>query len=133
MQNDLVNLVEGITPYTRAGTVVLDSVSTNEIKKKELSILNLNICSLQKNIDEVQILLKQFTLQHDILVFTETFILNSEKLNIENYIFHYNKALFNRNDGTVVYLHKNIEVGKVETIKINEVTFLVLNLKKKTK
>jgi len=71
-----------------------------------LNIMHLNIRSLQKNFDELVILINNFK-NLDIIILSETFVLPEiNYFSISGYSIHYNNAEFNKNDGTVIYTKK---------------------------
>lgn len=94
------------------------------LNNRVLNVLHLNIRSIRKNFNELVIFLESYGLDHcDIVVLTETWQLGDDRFYINGYSMYYNKADFNQNDGTVVYIKSNL---------IHEVTHVRLSLSKVT-
>lgn len=81
-------------------------------KKCFFSLIHFNIRSLNKNIDNLLTFIETYNLHYiDIIVLTETFQIDSIKnCNIPNYQLFYNKANYNKNDGTIILVKDHINV-----------------------
>lgn len=78
--------------------------------KNSVKIFHLNIRSMAKNLDQLLVLLKTFSFQFDIIVLTETFVLNDLQLyEIPDYDIIYTAGKLNKNDGVVVYIKTSIK------------------------
>lgn len=88
-------------------TVVFDKVQDCEnIMNKELkfSILHVNIRSMAKNFEQLEVLLHQFRTDFDCLVLTETWqIAGIDIFKLNGYDIVYNEGRYNQNDGVVVW------------------------------
>lgn len=89
-----------------------------------INIFHMNIRSIQRNFEELLILLDNCQNEFDIIILTETWQFEAiNNFHIPNYTFYYNNANFNQNDGVVVYIHNSIRTINVSNIRDNEVTF----------
>lgn len=96
-------------------------------------ILHNNIRSIDKNFNELNIVLSQFRFEVDCLVLSETFNINDTSLyNIEGYNLGYNEGIINQNDGVVLFIKDNIQYD-FEIISTGEIRFVVLNIIKQNK
>lgn len=79
-------------------------------KEKLFNIFHLNIRSIQKNFDNLILLLQSFNLTDcDILVLSECFQISSpSQFYIPGYESFYNSANYNKNDGVVIMIRQNI-------------------------
>lgn len=120
---DIFNLIEN---EAEIETMVCDVTECNKqinlVKTyKSLNILHLNIRSINKNFDELLILLETLKQNVDIIILSETWQINSTKyLNIPDFTIHYNHSKLNQNDGMIIYLRNKI-MGKVEQVSYNTV------------
>lgn len=74
-----------------------------------LNILHTNIRSIDKNLDELKVLLSGLHKQFQIIACTETHIVeNLELYNIYGYTTYYNNSHFNKNDGVMVFVDNNL-------------------------
>ncbi|KAL0839085.1 hypothetical protein ABMA28_017065 [Loxostege sticticalis] len=77
----------------------------NEFSSHNLFVLTLNIRSIYKNFDDLQITLAQLDIEVDILILTESRInLNKQLPLLKNYTPYLTSTLQNQNDGVVVYI-----------------------------
>lgn len=88
-----------------------------------LGIIHFNIRSIQKNFNELLVCLDKINLEKiDIIVLSETFNLtNIELFSINGYEIYYNNSVFNKNDGTIVYVRKNLN-PRVNYTQLNQTT-----------
>lgn len=88
----------------------VDDYNNNNVLIENLKIFHLNIRSVKKNIDQLNIFLKQFREQFDLIILTETWnIQNTDLFKIPNYSLIYNAGHLNQNDGVLIFVKLNIE------------------------
>lgn len=75
-----------------------------------LGIIHFNIRSIRKHFDELLVYLDSINLEKiHIIVLSETFnISNVEPFTINGFGIYYNESVFNKNDGTVVYIRDDL-------------------------
>lgn len=117
-ENIKTNVARDITEHNNLISDLGLKLNTN------LKIFQTNIRSLQKNFDELLLLLDQFKENFDIIVLTETFEIQDLALfKINGYNILYNEGNVNKNDGVVVlikeYLSYQHKVYKLKNIKYN--------------
>lgn len=107
-----------------------DNIFSDQQDNSLLNIIHLNIRSLNKNFDNLLILLESLKIKFDLIVLSETWKINNlENFNIEGYDIFYSEGSHNQNDGLVMYVSKNIN-PKFTTVKFSENTFVKLALEK---
>lgn len=105
----------------------VDEVNTSNINEM-FNILQMNIRSIQMNFEEFQVYLEGISISFDIIILTETFVVDDINLFILNgYRYVYNEGRYNRNDGTIVYVRENINFEH-ENIQLGEITAIDLNI-----
>lgn len=105
-------------------TMILDQNTT-----KSLSLLSLNIRSINKNFDELQIYLKRLAFDLDILVLTECWLgTNSSTPNLTGYTAHSTSKIINQNSGVMVYIRNNLRNVKVLEPNLEEANCLVVTI-----
>lgn len=105
LDNKLVktNIVADIKEYNARVNKLLKD-------KTNLGIFHVNIRSIAKNLDELNVFLHQFERKFDIIVLTETFKLPDITLfALPGYSMLYNWGEINRNDGVIVYMRENVK------------------------
>ena len=91
-------------------------------------IMHNNIRSINKNLDEMKIILSQQEIHFDCIVLTETHqIENLALYNIEGYNLIYNEAKLNINDGVVIFLKDSFPYNS-KIIKLHEISILKLEI-----
>jgi len=125
---NICDIIETIFSEPEDTVVVRDVNELNDhlqVKERKLNIIHLNIRSLQKNYDELVILVNSLAQSEiDIIVLSETFVVAEiNYFNLPGYNIFYNNASLNNHDGTVVYLKEYISPS-VEITKLAEVTLL---------
>lgn len=104
--------------YNNNDTFKIDS-NNNDFK-----IFHMNIRSLQKNVDELYIMLDNITVNFDIIILTETHQLHDPFMfKIQGYETVYNYGTFNRNDGVLAFVKENINY-RSDTMHIDEINAL---------
>lgn len=104
----------------------VDSITHNEAN---LNLIHLNIRSLNKNFDELMVLLQCFESNYDLIVLSETWnLLDINNFNINSYQMFYNDSRINKNDGCIVYAKSDlnpsfslIEIAEYKFIRITAV------------
>lgn len=97
--------------------------------KNTFNLFHTNIRSLDKNLDELKILISQLEINFDIIVCTET--RNIEYLDlycIDNFEIYFNNSKYNANDGVIVYVNNRIK-HLVDIKIINNFHFLRVECK----
>lgn len=115
-------------------TETVESVTQgNEILKinnnfLNFKVLNNNIRSLAKNIEDFEIFLSHFEERFDCIVLTETWKIGNINLHkIEGYDIIYNNGQYNQNDGIVIYIKNDLDYTyQIDTI--NNVSVINLNI-----
>lgn len=101
---DIINLDN----RTHMGQLVDREELLNQLgnKKKLISVLHVNIRSVNRNMDSLLLLIRSFDLSTvDVIVLSETFQMPSiDNCNLDGYAIFYNHAKFNRNDGVIIYI-----------------------------
>lgn len=119
----------------------LDTIYCNSLSEykrltndnENFSLINLNIRSINKNYDQFLILLQGFKKKFDIIILTETWaIRNKIEFSLDDYNIECNNTFLNQNDGTVVYVNKELE-SNVEIINNEEFSFILVKTKKQNK
>lgn len=91
-----------------------------------LTILHLNIRSMDKHFEELIVLVNELKNIPDLIVCTETRNVNIDLYSITGYNAYYNDGNINKNDGVITYVKSNLkQEHKVETIgtcSINSIT-----------
>lgn len=93
----------------------------------QLKIIHMNIRSAAKNMDEFIILIEQLTPEMDVIILTETFILQDPNLySIPGYTVIYNYGRYNGHDGVLCYIRKGLEfdyrtviIGETEALEVD--------------
>lgn len=92
----------------------------------DLRILTQNIRSINRNFDELMVLLERLAIEQDVIILTECWL---SKVNIlptmKNYHQFYTKQNLNKNDGVVMYIKKSLNVKVTEPVDTKELTCLV--------
>ena len=111
------NIVKNINEYNQLNNNSMD-----------LRIFQTNIRSIDKNLDELMVLLEQFSNKLDVIVLSETFhVADLDLYKINSYEIFYSHGKLNRNDGVVVYVKSGIKC-KCSIIKIGNISGLKLNI-----
>jgi len=75
-----------------------------------LKIMHINIRSMSKNFDKLRLCLNSMPAKPDLLICTETFKIDYPNFfEIENYVLYCVNSEINRNDGSCIYVKKDIE------------------------
>lgn len=90
-------------------------------------ILHLNICSINKNFDNLLCFLQELSNSLDIIILTETHKINDSQLfQLTGYSMVYNQGIFNKCDGVVVYVKEYLQmeytlknIGDIKCIELN--------------
>lgn len=107
----------------------VDFDSYNLSKQSDFSVFHINVRSINKNFDELLILLESLKDKFDIIILTETWKIHClDNYKIINYNMFYSEGNFNQNDGVLVFVRADIRVEMVSKSKLHENTFLILNL-----
>lgn len=93
------------------------------------SIFHSNIRSINRNINEMTLLLNELHYNFDCIVFTETWkIYNKDFYNLDGFISIYNEGSINQNDGVIVYIKDNYDY-KSEIVNLGEIKIIKLSVK----
>lgn len=114
-------------------TKVLDNIAEIESNYSEntgLSIIHINIRSIEKNLDEFLVYISQLSNPPECIVLSETRnVINPKDFSIKGYNNFYNYGGINKNDGTMVYLKEHLIICNHENIELNSFNFISLNFK----
>lgn len=97
-------------------------------------LIHFNIRSVLKNFQELEIFLHQFDSKFDCIILTETWqVPNLNLIHLNDYSLLYNKADFNQNDGTIIYIRNDIDITEYSYTKIGDVSVIKLVFNKNNK
>lgn len=89
-----------------------------------LGVVHFNIRSLQKHFNELLVYVEMAKDILDVIILSETGkIKNIHDFSIPQFSIHYNEAIFNKCDGSIIYVRNNISVN-VNIVPVNETKFL---------
>lgn len=113
----------GITTEHEVDDVQSLNSLVNDFASPKLMILNVNIRSLNKNLDNLKVFIERLSLKPHVIVCSETFNLQCmELLQLDNYDMHYNSSQINKNDGVIIYVKSdliyNVTHEQIENLKI---------------
>lgn len=92
------------------------------------TVLHMNIRSLRKHFEELEVFLAEFVEGPDVIILSETFEINNINLYVINgYEVEYNGGKINRNDGVVAYVRSDIRYNS-ETYIHNGLNILRIEL-----
>lgn len=75
----------------------------------KLIILNVNIRSLNANIDNLKVFIERLKYKPHVIVCSESWnIKHPDYFNFNNYEAHYNNSLINQADGVVIFVDKSL-------------------------
>ena len=94
----------------------------------DLKIIHTNIRSLNKNFEELEMLLHKLKCNFDIIVLSETWQIKDEMLyQLPGYSVYYNNSSVNQNDGVVMYVKSNIN-HSTKVITLGELAVLRVSI-----
>lgn len=77
--------------------------------KNVLKLFTLNIRSINRNFDDLQVLLSRLNIDYEVIILTECWLSKNSILpKLQNYKPIATNQNFNQNDGIVIYLKENI-------------------------
>lgn len=128
---ELIDLVE------KEAEIETFEYNINECKQKlesvrkqvSLNILHMNIRSINKNFDELLLLIHTLDVNNiDIIILSETWqIITTKNYNIPEFRIYYNDSKLNQNDGMIIYIKTNILANvtqeKYQNITITKTDF----------
>lgn len=102
--------------------------SVEELNKKlgakDLNIVLINVRSLNKNFNNLEIFIDRFAQKPDVIVCTETWLLHDYKFfQLPDFNTYYNNSTINKADGVLIYINKNIDES-TKTEKYGSIKFL---------
>lgn len=101
-----------------------DPMIQNNESKSTLNIMHLNIRSINKNMDNLMVLLESLKTEFHIIILSETWRINcTDNFNIKDYNIFYSEGNYNQNDGLVIYVKDKITVTNFKYTKFTENTF----------
>ena len=115
----------------------LEEVQTMKIpnKKNSLSLFHINACSLSKNFDDLEYLLKTTNTNFDIIAISETRILKNTKIakniNIPNFSYEFTPTESTA-EGTLIYIADHLTYQKRDYLNYLESTFIEITNPSKT-
>lgn len=128
-----------ILTENECSTVTFELDSVDELNGNVLSdeacyvsVCQLNIRSVSKNLDDFLILLEQIKSRYDILILSETWEVDDfNVLSVPGYIVYYSGSKYNQNDGTIAFIKENIS-HTVTLIKKQQIVFMKISCSKKS-
>jgi len=91
------------------------------------NILNTNIRSVLKNVDELEVFIEALDFKLQIIILTETWGLEiANEIYIPGYKTYYNNSKINKSDGVMLLVSNELECN-IEVIKHNNFSFIRLN------
>lgn len=119
---------EDITMDNTENIEDIKDIVIKRYKQMGLSLYYVNIRSLNKHFEELEIQIKKLDLP-DIVILTETFnISDINNYKIHNYFSYYNYSKLNKNDGVIVYiksnLKHNVKIIEIDNFKIIKLTII---------
>lgn len=100
-----------------------DSILKNKNNVNTVNFIHLNIRSINKNFENLLILLESLSTSYQIIILSETWKIDClDKYHIKNYNIYYSEGTHNQNDGVLIYV-RNEYLPNFTTIKLNENTF----------
>lgn len=120
--------------YVERKEKIIENFSSfnQEIGEQKLTIMHINIRSLNKNFDELCLNLNALRHKPSILICTETWTLQNTACYImEDYDLHYTKGNLTGADGVVVYVSKHLKANtsQINTINIGLIKAIEIKLK----
>lgn len=114
-------------------TIIMEDLSSCKKlladKQNDFLIFHCNIRSLNKNINELKILLQGLGNNFKAIVLTETFFIQDVQLiNLPGYNTFYNFGNLNSHDGIVIYLDCDIQKYFCNIIELEQIKLLHLNI-----
>lgn len=128
-QIELLNEIDSTELYFNIKTFYPEKCKDNLGNvTSQLTVLNQNIRSINKNFDVFEVFLSRLNFFPDIIVLTECFLSDkTPNYNIPGYNCHYSKHFLNKNDGLVIFTRDNLLVNIIEP-PFNESNCLVINV-----
>lgn len=119
-----------LTSYTSSRIQEVAELQTYFKNNSIFSLFHNNIRSLQRNFEDLQILLCNINIEFDVIALTESWVLNEiEHINLINYDTVYNYGNINKNDGVVAFINSHLNYN-VEIINIGVVKCLRICINK---
>ena len=120
---DFLDTIEKDTIKREKTFASIETLNKTLSNKNDL-ILLVNIRSMNKNFDNLKILIQSILNKPSILIYTETFNqVNYKEYDLNDYDSYYNESRINGNDGVIVFVNKNIrqvrktiQSGKIKII-----------------
>ena len=103
-------------------------IQDNVIQKEHLTLFAMNIRSISKNFEELQIVFNEMKVKPDVIILSECWIkeeISPKQANtLTNYNIFYTKKNKNKSDGVVVYLNENISQHKINELQTLTMTWI---------
>lgn len=123
---DFVNIEAGVTEVNNAGDYLNVIQPENDVL--HFSIFHNNIRSINKNFDEMSVLLAELNYNFDCIIFTETWQVSDPRFfTIPGYSMFYNEGEINKNDGVIMYI-KDIYNYNIKIVNIGEIKIIQANI-----
>lgn len=126
--NDININIDKIQTRRARNIADCNEILSGTIPTTTFSIYHTNIRSLKKNIHPLRRSLSKIYNKFSIIVVTETFqIKNVDELEILNYEIMYNCGDVNKNDGTLIYVKKDIIIYPYKVFSFGQVKVISLD------
>lgn len=101
-------------------------------KNENFKILNLNICSINKNFDQLCVFLERLQTNVDVIILTECWLNTKNYMHrlLKDYTLHCTTIHRYQNDGVIIYIKNGLE-AHVEEIALSDANCLALTLANK--
>lgn len=106
------------------------NLSTCDSDLSKFRILHNNIRSIDKNFDELNVVLSQLNFKPDCIILSETWkISDVNKYCLDGYCVIYNNGTFNKNDGVIAFVDGDLRFD-FEVIRMGEIEVVVVDITK---
>lgn len=106
------------------------NLSTCDSDLSKFRILHNNIRSIDKNFDELNVVLSQLNFKPDCIILSETWkISDVNKYCLDGYCVIYNNGTFNKNDGVIAFVNGDLRFD-FEVIRMGEIEVVVVDITK---
>lgn len=135
MMSDLSEITTDIDQVSVCRSYLLDEPENCklhlDVHNNDISIISMNIRSINKNLDDFLVLLSRINFNFDILVFSECWLTDAySPTRLDDYNPFFTTNYINQNAGLVVYIRNNIADVRVHEPNFSEANCLIIELGK---
>lgn len=131
-----LTLLNELEEYQEVETKIVNNLQeygSNINKSQSINFIHLNIRSIQKNFDELLILITTSLSDFSVIILSETWKINSiDNYQIPGYVGFFNESELNQNDGVIIYVKKSLpadmQIYKFDNLKFLKVTIHINNI-----